>query len=318
MLRRKILGVTTGLQTAPVYAYLGRMAAGKVILLVLDGVGIGELPDAAHYGDEGSNTLGHTVEAAGGIQLASLRKLGLGNIEGALGVEPIADPQAAYGRMAEASEGKDSTTGHWELAGLINRPAFPTYPNGFPGKLVEDFVRATGCGGVLGNQNISGTAIIDALGAKHMETGYPILYTSADSVFQIAAHEEVMSLKRLYEICAVARAKVCVGEHEVSRVIARPFVGTPGKFKRTANRRDFSVAPRGPTLLDVLAEAAIPTRTIGKVDELFAKRGVGAGIHTRDNAHGIVELIRAASSAERELVFANLVDFDTVYGHRND
>ena len=294
----------------------------QAILIVLDGVGVGGMPDAALYGDAGSHTLAHVAGAVGGLHLPHLAGLGLGNITPIRGVAPAVKPAASFGKMATASKGKDSTTGHWELGGLVTSKEFPTYPNGFPEALIARFKSITGCQGVLGNVAASGTAIMQALGAEHLRTGYPIVYTSADSVFQIAAHEEVIPLPRLYEICRLAREEVCVGEHELSRIIARPFVGSPGCFTRTANRRDFSIEPRGTTLLDVLAEAGIPVITIGKVDELFAGRGVQTKIHTASNAEGIREIVRQILSGRQgiasELIFANLVEFDTLYGHRND
>ena len=290
----------------------------KVLLIVLDGVGIGAAPDAAAYGDAGSHTLGHIAEAVGALRLPQLASLGLGNIAPLAGLGPTARPRASFGKMAESSRGKDSTTGHWELAGLITDKEFPTYPSGFPPDLVERFITATGCRGVLGNKVASGTAIIQELGAQHVRTGLPILYTSADSVFQIAAHEDVIPLPRLYEICERARTEVCVGPHELSRVIARPFVGRPGAFTRTANRRDFSVAPRGTTLLDMLTQAGISVTTIGKVDDLFAGRGVGTAIPTKNNAEGIAAIIRQGHAQNDGLIFVNLVDFDALYGHRND
>ncbi|MBI5386378.1 MAG: phosphopentomutase [Verrucomicrobia bacterium] len=295
-----------------------RPPGGKVLLLVLDGVGLGALPDAARYGDEGSHTLAHVAEAVGGLRLPNLASLGLGNIDPLRGVASVTEPRGCFGKAAQASRGKDSTTGHWEIAGLITEKEFPTYPRGFPAELVERFLQVTGCGGVLGNRAASGTSIMDELGAEHLRTGWPILYTSADSVFQIAAHEEVIPLERLYEICALARQQVCIGEHALSRVIARPFVGTPGQFSRTANRRDFSLAPSGPTLLDLLAGAGWPVVTVGKVDELFAGRGVSRAVHTKGNAEGVRRILELVATLDRGLVFANLVDFDTLYGHRND
>lgn len=294
------------------------MKARKVLLLVLDGVGIGAAPDAAAYGDADSDTLGHLAEAVGGLRLPYLAELGLGNIAPLRGLPPAQPPRASFGKMAPASAGKDSTAGHWELAGLITRRPFPIYPTGFPPELMQRFVAATGCGGVLGNKPASGTAIIEELGEEHLRTGWPIVYTSADSVFQIAAHEQVIPLARLYEICHKTRHQVCVGQHEVSRVIARPFVGTPGAFVRTAHRRDFSVAPPSPTLLDVLTAAGVAVTTIGKVDELFAGRGVGLAIHTRSNAEALSALVEQGQRQASGLVFATLTDFDMLYGHRND
>jgi phosphopentomutase len=293
-------------------------APAKALLLVLDGLGVGAMPDAAAYGDAGSNTLAHVAEGAGGLRLPHLASLGLGNILAVRGLEPVTQPRASFGRMAEASAGKDSTTGHWELAGLVTQQPFPTYPSGFPADLIERFQAVTGCRGVLGNKATSGTAIIAEWGETHLRTGFPILYTSADSVFQIAAHEDVLPVARLHELCAQTRREVCVGAHEVSRVIARPFVGRPGAFTRTAHRRDFSVEPRGTTLLDVLAGAGLPVTTIGKVDDLFASRAVGQRMHTANNDEGIAAILHQCAVQRTGLIFANLVDFDTLYGHRND
>lgn len=285
---------------------------------MLDGVGCGELPDAHRYNDEGSNTLANTANAVGGLRLPNLEALGLGNIVPIKGVKPVAAARASYGRMAEVSKGKDSTTGHWEIAGLILEKEFPTFPQGFPEDLLKKFCAGTGCESYLGNKTASGTAIIQELGAEHLRTGFPIVYTSADSVFQIAAHEEVIPLQRLYDICRTTRDEVCVGEFAVGRVIARPFVGTMGNFSRTANRRDFSLAPLGVTLLDVVREAGIETVSIGKVDDLFAGRGLSKKLHTKSNAEGIECIVQESRRMKSGLIFTNLVDFDTLYGHRND
>jgi len=290
----------------------------KLVLIVLDGVGIGELPDAHIYGDEGSNTLGNTAHAVGGLHLPNLERLGLGCIAPIRGVLPVAEPLASYGRMAEVSKGKDSTTGHWELAGLHLTREFPVFPNGFPEDLLSKFLDVNGLVGYLGNKAASGTAIIQELGGEHVRTGFPIVYTSADSVFQIAAHQEVIPLSRLYAICERTRNDVCVDQYAVGRVIARPFVGTEGKFVRTNNRRDYSLQPFGTTVLDVLAERAIETIGIGKVDDLFAGRGLLTKLHTKSNAEGIEFTIRESYRVRHGLIFTNLVDFDTLYGHRND
>ena len=295
-----------------------RLIGGKVVLVVLDGVGIGALPDAGQYGDEGSNTLAHTAEAVGGLRLPVLAGLGLGNISAIRGVDAAEKPKSLYGRMAQKSRGKDSTTGHWELAGLILQREFPTYPHGFPADLMRRFLSVTGCMGYLGNKTASGTAIIQELGAEHVRTGYPIVYTSADSVFQIAAHEEIIPLERLYQICRQTRDEVCTGEDAVGRVIARPFVETGGAFSRTTNRKDFSVDPPADTLLDLLASNGIETVGVGKVDDLFANRGLVRSRHTRTNAEGMDELVVRSGEMRRGLIFANLGDFDTLYGHRND
>lgn len=291
---------------------------GKLVLIILDGVGIGELPDAALYADEGSNTLVNMANAVGGLRLPNLASLGLGNIASIKGVTPSRSPRASFGRMAEMSKGKDSTTGHWEIGGLIVGKEFPTFPKGFPESLLKKFLVVTGSQGYLGNKAASGTAIIQELGADHMRTGFPIVYTSADSVFQIAAHEEVIPLEKLYEICRHARDEVCVGEFAVGRVIARPFVGSPGDFTRTTNRRDFSLSPPSPTVLDILNAAGIETVSVGKVDDLFAGRGLSKKVHTKSNAEGIECIVSEASRMKSGLIFANLVDFDTLYGHRND
>jgi phosphopentomutase len=288
----------------------------RVFLIVLDGVGIGELPDAGDYGDRGSHTLRHVADAVGGLRLPTLESLGLGRIDALTGIRPRVDPRGAFGRMAERSKGKDSTTGHWELAGLVSERALPTYPDGFPRALLERFAERVGRGWI-GNEAASGTAIIARLGDEHVRSGKLIVYTSADSVFQIAAHEAVVPLDQLYAACRVAR-QLLVGEHAVGRVIARPFTGESGAWKRTANRRDFSLEPPAATLLDRLRERDHRVITIGKVDELFAGRGVSDAFHTRDNAEGEAMLCDLASRSGEGLVFANLVDFDQQYGHRND
>lgn len=281
-------------------------------------MGCGELPDASRYGDAGSSTLAHTAHAVGGLNLPVLARLGLGNIAPIEGVPPAARPEASYGKMAERSAGKDSTTGHWEIAGFVVEKAFPTFPRGFPSGLMDRFCRATGVAGYLGNRTASGTAIIRELGEEHVRTGLPIVYTSADSVFQIAAHEEVIPLARQYEICSRTRSDVCTGEFAVGRVIARPFTGSPGAFVRTTNRRDFSLAPGGETVLDLLHRAGVPTTSIGKVDDLFAGRGLSAMHHAKSNEEEIAEILRLAREGSGGLFFANLGDFDTLYGHRND
>jgi phosphopentomutase len=288
----------------------------RCVVLVLDGLGVGALPDAGRYGDEGSATLQNTARAVGGIRLPTLQRLGLGNVVAVEGVPPAARPLACFGRMAERSAGKDSTTGHWELAGLILDRPFPTYPHGFPPEVMEAFERAIGTR-TLGNRPASGTQILDELGAEHLRTGYPIVYTSADSVFQIAAHEDVVPVDRLYEMCRVARG-ILQGEHAVSRVIARPFVGRPGAFVRTERRKDFSLEPPAPTLLDRLVQEGYEVWAVGKVADLFAGRGVTKAILTSDDPDGVRKTAQALSELDRGLVFANLVDLDTKYGHRND
>jgi len=295
------------------------MREPRAIVLVLDSVGAGALPDAGEYGDEGSNTLGNTARAVGGLSMPNLGALGLGNITDILGVPPVEHPAASWGRNAEASAGKDTTTGHWEMMGLhLTRP-FPTYPEGFPREVMDAFERETGLGW-LGNYPASGTVIIQELGDEHVATGKPIVYTSADSVFQIAAHEDVVAVERLYEICSIVRERVCVGEHAVGRVIARPFVGpnADGLYTRTHRRRDFAVKPFEPTVLDRLAEIGVVTYGIGKIGEIFAWQGVCESPHSENNMHGFDNLVARVASDTPGFVFANLVDFDMVWGHRND
>jgi phosphopentomutase len=287
----------------------------RAIILVLDGVGIGAAPDAATYGDVGSDTIGNLARAVGGLTLPNLERAGLGNIAPVEGVRVVKMPDGAWGLMHPASAGKDSTTGHWEIAGLHLARPFPTYPDGFPASVIDAFSSATGRG-VIGNVAASGTEIIDRLGAEHQRTGSWIVYTSADSVFQVAAHEDVVPPSELYAACEIARRQL-VAPHDVSRVIARPFTGVPGAFRRTAGRRDFSIAPPGETLLDALAAAGIPRAGVGKVDDLFAGRSLRSR-HTTGNAEGIAHILAWLGSAQGGLLFANLVDFDTLYGHRND
>ncbi|MBE3587986.1 MAG: phosphopentomutase [Thermoanaerobacteraceae bacterium] len=288
----------------------------RVTLIVLDSVGVGALPDAARYGDEGSNTLAHIARDVGGLHLPHLGALGLGNILAIEGVPPAGKPGAAYGRMAEASAGKDTTTGHWEIAGLLLERPFPVYPRGFPPEIIRPFEERTGRP-VLGNKPASGTAIIEELGAEHMRTGRPIVYTSADSVFQIAAHEEVIPLEELYRMCRIAR-ELLTGEHAVGRVIARPFVGRPGGFKRTANRRDFSLPPPAPTVLDLLQEKGLAVLAVGKIEDIFAGRGITEALHTENNMDGVDKTLTFLRRDDRGLIFTNLVDFDMLYGHRNN
>jgi phosphopentomutase len=287
----------------------------RAIVIVLDGVGAGAAHDAAAYGDAGSNTLGNLARAVGGLDVPNLARLGLGRVIPLEGVDSNRAPTGAWGRMRPASAGKDSTTGHWEICGIHLGTPFPTYPNGFPPAVIEAFSQRVGRG-VLGNVVSSGTEVIDRFGAEHVRTGKLIVYTSADSVFQIAAHEGVVSLDELYAACDAARVML-VAPHDVSRVIARPFVGEPGRFTRTPNRRDFSIEPPSETLLDALAAAGIPRRGVGKVDDLFARRSIAAH-HTRDNAAGLDAILRALREMPSGFLFANLVDFDQLWGHRND
>lgn len=287
-----------------------------VCLVVLDSVGIGGAPDAAEFGDEGSATLPHVAEAVGGLRLPNLQRLGLGNIVEIEGVPALESPEGAFGSLVETSPGKDTTTGHWELAGVVLERPFPTYPDGFPAEVMDAFEEAIGTP-TLGNVAASGTEIIERLGGQHMETGHPIVYTSADSVFQIAANVEVVPLERLYEMCKLAR-EIMRGPHEVGRVIARPFTGSPGAFVRTPDRHDFSVLPPHDTVLDELAAAGREVRGVGKISDIFAGRGVTSSRPTRSNAEGIDAIVEEMGAIGSGLVFANLVDFDQAFGHRND
>jgi phosphopentomutase len=287
----------------------------RAAIVVLDGVGIGEAPDAALYGDMGSDTLGNVARAVGGLDLPNLAAAGLGNIAPLRGVAPAQSPSGAWGIMVPKSAGKDSTAGHWEIAGIQLEKLFPTYPQGFPSEIVAEFERRTGRG-VIGNVAGSGTDVIDRFAADQARTGGWILYTSADSVFQIAAHEDVIPLAELYSACAVARGML-VAPNDVSRVIARPFVGQPGAYRRTKNRRDFSIAPPEATLLDALGAAAVSRAGVGKVDDLFAGRAI-ASTHTANNAEGLNAIEKWLAGAFDGLLFANLVDFDQAFGHRND
>jgi phosphopentomutase len=287
----------------------------RVFLTVLDSVGVGALPDADAYGDRGSDTLGN-ISRLVPLKLPTLRALGLPRVAYVHGMAPVDSPAGAYGRMAERSPGKDSVTGHWEMAGVILERAFPTFPNGFPAGVIAEYERRIGRK-TIGNKAASGTAIIDELGAEHVRTGYPIVYTSADSVFQIAAHEEIIPIPELYRICEIAYDMVGKGMG-VGRVIARPFVGTPGAFVRTSNRHDYALPPVGRTLLDALTETGKTVHAIGKIQDLFAGRGVTTAVHTTTDEEGVDEIERSIESAGPGLVFTNLVDFDTQYGHRND
>lgn len=285
----------------------------RAIVIVMDSVGIGELPDAGRYGDEGSDTVGN-IHRQVPLAVPMLRQLGLARVA-AIG-DPSPEPLGAFGRMMEQSPGKDSVTGHWELAGLVLDRAFPTFPNGFPPQMIAALERRIGRS-IIGNKVASGTAIIDELGAEHMRSGSPIVYTSADSVFQIAAHETVIPIEEQYRICEAA-VDLTVRAIGMGRVIARPFVGEPGNFTRTANRRDFALEPRGRTLLDALKEAGHPVVAIGKIEDLFATRGITRAVHTTSDADGMDVLEGAMAEEPAGLIFVNLVDFDTMYGHRND
>lgn len=288
----------------------------RAVIIVLDSAGVGELPDAGRYGDEGSSTIPHTAAAVGGLRVPTLEALGLGRIVPIEGVAAVAAPAGGFGKLGERSAGKDSTTGHWELMGIILARPFPTYPHGFPAEVIEAFERAIGTK-TLGNVPASGTEIIKQLGEEHIRTGSPIVYTSADSVFQVAAHETVIPVDRLYDMCQIARG-LLTGEHAVSRVIARPFVGTPGAFVRTERRRDFSLPPPSPTVLDRAVEGGMPVIGIGKIPDLFAHRGITREIHTHDDLDGMAQTVRAMQESDQGIIFTNLVDLDTKFGHRND
>lgn len=289
----------------------------RIAIIVLDSVGVGELPDAHLYGDEGSNTLGNTAKAVGGLKMPYAQALGLGNIIPIEGVPQTTLAQGAWGKMAEKSAGKDTTTGHWEIAGLILDSPFPTYPNGFPPEVIEEFERRIGRK-TLANYPASGTTIIEELGEEHIKTGFPIVYTSADSVFQIAAHEEIVPLETLYEWCTIAR-NILQGEHAVGRVIARPFVGEVGSFKRTPNRHDYSLPPFQPTVLNALVEAGIAVHGVGKINDIFAGQGISTTTPTKNNMAGVDAVIQLLQEKQENcLIFANLVDFDMLWGHRND
>ena len=287
----------------------------RVVWIVLDSVGIGELPDAAAYGDVGRNTLGHIAESRA-LSLPGLLRLGLANIAPLKHLNPAAAPIGAYGKGATHSPGKDTTTGHWKMAGVWLEQAFPVYPNGFPRELIESFERQIGSG-TLGNKPASGTEIIKELGEEHIRTGKPIVYTSGDSVFQIATHEDVIPIGELYRMCEIAR-RLLDGPHRVGRVIARPFAGAPGHFARTPRRHDYAVDPPKPMLLDVLAERGVPVFGVGKIHDIYNARGVEDHVTTKSNADGMEKLTAALRDKRRGLVFCNLVDFDMLYGHRKD
>jgi phosphopentomutase len=287
-------------------------------LIVLDGVGIGELPDADKYGDEGSNTLKNMAEQVGGLNLPNMEKLGLGLIDDLKGIAKVERPLASYGKMKEVSTGKDSTTGHWEMGGLEVDFDFTYYPNGFPDDLMNKFMQLTGCKGYLGNKAASGTEIIKELGDEHLKTGYPIVYTSADSVFQIAAHEEVIPLQDLYRICRISREQIFVPPIVLGRVIARPFIGKPGNYTRTTNRKDFSLKPPSDTILNVLQNNKVQTVAIGKINDLFNYSGIDVKEITKTNDQGMNKILEYTSKVSDSFIFTNLVDFDVYFGHRND
>ena len=287
-------------------------------IIVLDGVGVGELPDADLYGDKGSNTLGNIASSLNGLQLPNLKNLGIGNIIPIKGIDNIVEPFASFGKMNEISKGKDSTTGHWELSGLFVDTDFDYFPNGFPDKIINRFLEVTGCKGFLGNKAASGTEIIVELGDEHVKTGFPIIYTSADSVFQIAAHQEIIPLEKLYEICDKTRNEVLIDPLKVGRVIARPFTGKSGSFERTVYRKDYSLDPPSATVMDLLFKNNIQTVAIGKINDLFNYRGISIQEKSKSNKEGFDKLIKASNEYQNSLIFINLVDFDVYFGHRND
>jgi phosphopentomutase len=288
----------------------------RILLIVLDGAGIGAMPDAPEWGDAGSDTFGHILESRR-LQLPHLQKYGLGNIRSLANLPPVENPIGSYGKCALRSNGKDTTTGHWEMAGIILERAFPTYPNGFPAAVIDHFIRETSVPGILGNIPASGTEIIKVLGEEHVRTKKPIVYTSADSVFQIAAHEEVIPIERLYEICQIAR-RILEGEHKVGRVIARPFLGQPGSFYRTENRHDYAVPPPRENLLPALADEELDVVCIGKIASIYDSVGVTQDLTAKNNEQSINQTIKALNEKTRGLIFSNLVDFDMLYGHRRD
>jgi len=291
-------------------------AVPRVLILVCDSFGVGDAPDAAEYGDEGSDTLGNTAKAVGGIAAPNLGALGLGLLTAIEGIEPRAEPGTAHGRLTERSAGKDTTTGHWEMSGIVLSEPFPLYPDGFPPEIIEPFEEQVGHE-VLGNKPASGTEIIAELGEEHLKTGRPIVYTSGDSVFQIAAHTDVVSLQQLYEWSRIAR-RLLTGKHNVGRVIARPFTGKPGAFERRPERRDFSVPPPGPTLLDLCVQYGVAVYGVGKIRDIFSGQGLTEALYSDSNDHGVDLTLRYLERPGPALVFSNLVDFDSKYGHRND
>ncbi|MBP9119697.1 MAG: phosphopentomutase [Ignavibacterium sp.] len=287
-------------------------------IIVLDGVGVGELPDASLYSDSGSNTLGNIARELNGLLLPNFQNLGIGNVIPIKGLDSIAKPIASYGKMCELSKGKDSTTGHWEISGLFVDTDFDYFPNGFPENIIDKFLQTTGCKGFLGNKAASGTEIIKELGDEHIKTGFPIIYTSADSVFQIAAHQEVIPLEKLYEICNKTRNKVLIDPLKVGRVIARPFLGNSGSYERTVYRKDYSLDPPSETVLDLLTKNKINTVAIGKINDLFNYRGISVEVKSKSNREGFEQLMKASKEYQSSLIFINFVDFDVYYGHRND
>lgn len=289
----------------------------RVIWIIIDSVGIGELPDADLYGDVGADTIGNIIKKRGNLHVPNMERLGLFSINDTSFLNPDVSPVGAYGKAKELSNGKDTTTGHWEMIGIHTKNAFPTYPEGFPDDVINAFVKQTGCGSILGNCVASGTEIINQLGDEHIKTGYPIVYTSADSVFQIAAHEEVIPLKKLYDMCEAAR-EILQGEHGVARVIARPFIKEDSKYLRTPNRRDYSIMPSKENLLVYLKDAGYRVAAVGKIEDIFCGLGIGDAIHTKSNIDGIEKTLDFMATQHDGLIFTNLVEFDSTWGHRRD
>lgn len=289
----------------------------RAIWIILDSVGIGEMPDAEKFGDAGADTLGHVNDYRGKLNVPNLEKLGLFSIEGTAIYDGVITPIGAYGKAAELSNGKDTTTGHWEMVGIETKKAFPTYPDGFPEEVMKEFLEKTGLAGYLGNCVASGTTIINELGDRHVSTGYPIIYTSADSVFQIAAHEDVIPVPRLYEICEIAR-EMLRGEHEVARVIARPFIKEDGKYVRTSNRHDYSIKPTEENLLSYMNRAGYRVTGVGKIGDIFCGVGIGDSVHTKSNIDGMEKTLDFMDTQHDGLIFTNLVEFDSTWGHRRD
>jgi phosphopentomutase len=292
------------------------MERRRFLVLVADSAGCGAMPDARAYGDEGSDTIGNTSRAVGGVSLPTLGRMGLGHLTAVQGVPPDPAPRAFHGRMAERSHGKDTITGHWEMMGIVLKEALALFPRGFPPEIIDPFVRETGVPGVLGNVAASGTVIVEQLGPEHQRTGKPIVYTSADSVFQVAAHEETVPVDELYRWCRIARRQL--DRWNVARVIARPFVGRPGAYVRTYHRKDFSIATPGPTVLEQLVEGGVPVVGVGKIPDIFDRKGITEEVHTAGNADGLAKTEALLDRVDRGLLFVNLVDFDMLYGHRND
>lgn len=288
----------------------------RIILIVLDSVGIGELPDAEKYGDKGSNTIGNISKFIGGLKLENMQNIGLGNIIGIENINKIENPTGAFGKCAELSVGKDTVTGHWEIAGVVLEKPLNTYPNGFSKDIIEEFQNKIGRK-IIGNKVASGTEIIKELGEEHIKTGYPIVYTSADSVFQIAAHEEVISLEELYRMCKIAR-EMLVGDRIVGRVIARPFIGENGNFTRTSNRHDFALDPFDKTMLDYIKENRLNVMAVGKIEDIYNKKGITDAVHIKNNMDGVDKTLEYMREDKQGLIFTNLVDFDMIYGHRNN